>query len=348
MGNKKRTGQKKAGGPACAQDYERDDEQILLDKADQLDRCSFISENINPDLASLLGLPPVLAREGVIMLLSNYIVIFMLVLASVLGPALEMKEFPSRPNLAAIYHLTLQLQAMISLNLAISATWTLSNFISIPNNAIYAWVTKSDSIFILYNALANTVEYLLIAAIIMRAWLGFESNTMAWVATVLHLGIWCIVWWGVFFPHQAIAAPICAQVYTKALAPWSYKPSESIAAIAKLTASMRDRAQTSPRTLDRRKNKFVSAFSGKDISTALEQYLSTLDGNMLRADLEEFLELVGSLVQRGSDNSSSPPDAIISGARLASTTALLAKKMFDQRVERELLNSWADEGTKSQ
>jgi hypothetical protein len=66
------------------------DRQLIADKCNEMDKCSFVKTQLFPQIQQLLLLPPHQAREGLIGVMSNIALQGMLFLAATIGPACDL------------------------------------------------------------------------------------------------------------------------------------------------------------------------------------------------------------------------------------------------------------------
>lgn len=130
---------------------ELDPEDAGIEEAIQrIERKSFLRDGLIPEIQSLLVLPPQQAKEAFLSLMANYSLVAMLILASLLGSALDPLDpdaYPDAPKCVAAFNM----MAMIisCANLFATCVFVLESVIveSTPAERIHSVIARADGVF---------------------------------------------------------------------------------------------------------------------------------------------------------------------------------------------------------
>ena len=303
--------------------------EVVLDPLDagieaaivRLERKSFIQDGVIPEIQQLLRVPAPEAKQMYLSMLSQYSLVCMLILASLLGSALnplDSDNYPeSAPNLVAAYNMLSMI--VCCANLCGTCIFLLEAVImeGTPAHRVHSIIAKSDSIlhygtYMVACGLQGTLPLLL-----MRAWISGMDRTQCVVLTVIFAAFWSRMNF-VYFRHLQTNWPVEAQRWTKLLMLPLYDRESSHAAIDELVAELR--------YLQQPKEKMITL---PQLAGCLETWKGSSAGRVVedsRADLAAFLQLVEGEA----------------GGRLAQTAEKLATKAFEKATE-AALEKLADE-----
>ena len=174
LGRRRRTD---SGGADAASSEALDPNDAGISEAiRRLERKSFIIDGLIPEVQSLLALPAAHAKEAYLAALSQYSLVMMLVLAALLGSALNplsFEAFPESPPIAvAAFNMASMIISFASL---VGTTYFLLEYTLIegtPTSRIHSIIAKSDGMFRFgTNMMACCLQGTPVL-IILRAWIS--------------------------------------------------------------------------------------------------------------------------------------------------------------------------------
>ena len=276
----------------------------------RIERKSFVRDGVIPEIQHLLLLPPEEAKAAYLGHLAQYSIVTMLMLASLLGSALnplDPEAYPGRQTTVAAFNM---LAMIISCgNLFGTMTFVLEAVVceSTPSEHIHSVIAKADRLFrfgiyMVAIGLQGTAPLIVLRAWISGLGLGARSALSAIVATLyLTQGY-------TFFGHMQDAHPIEASLWVKIFAPYRFRREPSRAAADELAAGLRYLQQERDKTL-----------TPAQLGRCLDEYFVEC-ADALLADEAAFLALVEGEA----------------GGRLAPAAERLAKRAFEKVLDRAL------------
>ncbi|CAD7936056.1 unnamed protein product [Amoebophrya sp. A120] len=237
--------------------------------------------------------------------LAQYSLVMMLILASLLGSALNPLTAEAYPdcsqNLLAAYNMLSMI--ICSASLFGTAALVLESIIleGTPAHRIHSIIAEADNIFhfgtnMLACGLQGTVPLIL-----LRAWVSGLDRMQCIVLTAICGAFYCLLSL-VYFRHLQNHWPVVAQRWTKLFAPFLYKRKASSVAVDELVAELRYLQQPRDKIL-----------APAQLGACLERYLASLG--------EGTDSPAGSVVVEASRREGGP---LIDGGNYAGEKALLA------------------------
>ncbi|CAD7965701.1 unnamed protein product [Amoebophrya sp. A25] len=293
-----------------------DEQAVVLDPSDagieeaiqRLERKSFILAGLIPEIQSLLAVPAVEAKNAYIAALTQYSLVMMLILASLLGSALNplsAENYPECPQgFVAAYNMLAM--TICAASLFGTCVLVLESIIveGTPTHRIHSIIAKSDALFHFGTNMLACGLHGTTPLILLRAWISGLEKTQCIILTAICGIIYCMMM-VVYFRHLQRHWPVIAQRWTKMFAPFLYRQKASSAAIEDLVAELRYLQQPRDKTL-----------TPAQLGSLLDQYLAALD-QVLLADQSEFLHFLETEA----------------GGRLAPMMEMLAKKTFEKAID---------------
>lgn len=279
----------------------------------RLEGKSFIKDCIIPEIQCLLRVSDQKAKHAYLQALSQYGLVCMLILASLLGSALNPLDpgsYPeANPGLVAAFN-------MLSMIICCACLFGTCIFLlegiimeGTPEHRVHGIIARADPLFHFGTSMAAVGIQCPLPLILIRAWISGLDVFQCIVLTVICAGIYTRMSF-VYFRHLQTNWPVEAQRWTKMFFPCLYRPERSHAAIDELVAELRYLQQPREKTLR------VS-----QLGECLEKYFGVESGvDEGGWDLAAFLQLV----EREA------------GGRLAPNAERLAKKAFEKTVEAKL------------
>lgn len=280
----------------------------------RIERKSFIRDGVIPDIQVLLTLPAEEAKAAFLGLLTQYALVSMLILASLLGVALSPLDLDAYPDTTGVAAFNMMAMLISCANLFGTGTFVLEAVLceSTPTDSIHSVIARADRIF-------GFGAYMIALGlqgggplIVVRGWVSGLDQALCIALTVVVAVLWMAMQ-DTYFGHLQDACPLMAQRWVKLFWPLRYKKQPSHAAVDELAAQLR--------YLQQPRDKMLSA---AELGLGLDTYFSSTD--LLRADAEAFLTLLEGQA----------------GGRLAPTMERLARTAFDKVLE-ESLEKLADE-----
>lgn len=352
---------------AAAKRRERD---LISKKLNQMDGMNFIKKGIFPQIQQLLNVPPQQAREGFITIMSNIGLQGMLLLASVIGPAMDVPVGTGKnwnneenfyysplmekcPNITLAYSFIMKLTVICAIVVTISTIWFVNDMIVVPDEEVHGVCVKADRLVYQCWCMTNAF-YLTQTCVLLRAWMFYytsyevldvynNSNLYFYLFIAATVGAVVIIQGVSFncFEHYTNAYPISATYWVKAIAPYQYKAKQE----------MRSREAVRRFTLQTRKRFGLLGTSGYDNGTGA----GNEHGNKIEPEIASRsskingtqIEIQGMIEQYlGSKNDDvllTDKDEFLEFLKtgknltsLPSTYSLLATRMFDEFIERHL------------
>jgi len=249
------------GGAANSCVVDGDNPEVVLDPTDagieeaikRLERKSFIQDGLIPEVQKLLAVPAVQAKEAYLAALSQYSLVMMLVLASLLGAALNplrVEDYPDS-SMSAIAAFNMMAMVICCACLCGTMTFVLEAIIveGTPAYRIHSIIAQADGIFH-YGIMCGVALALngTVPLIILRAWIGGFDRTHSSILTAICGCIYLMMFF-LYFRHLQRHWPVEAQRWTKLFMPPLYKREKCSAAIDDLVAELRYLRQPRDKTL---------------------------------------------------------------------------------------------------
>lgn len=321
QGTQKRVfGRRKNNGKVARLDTEGlvlDPDDVGIEEAIQkLERKAYIMEGLIPEVQQLLVLPPTQAKEAYVAALTQYSLVMMLILAALLGTALNPFQENDSSTAVAVYNTLTMIISCACLAGTTSMVLELALVEGTPPERIHSIIARADALFDFGTNMMAAGLQGSTPVIILRAWIGGFDQTQCIVVTVLGL----VFWQGnnyVYFRHLQNHWPVAAQRWAKLLMPPVYQEETCHAAIDELVEQLRYLQQPRDKTL-----------SSEQLGACLGKYFSEVTASsnavdcVLQADQSEFLHIL-------EDEA---------GGRLAPMMEKLAIKTFEKAVEGKLDN----------
>ena len=334
----------------------------------RLERKSFVQDGLIPEVQKLLALPAADAKQAYVAALTQYTLVMMLVLASLLGSALNplpLEDFPEDSRgLVAAYNMLSTI--ICCATLCGSATFVLETTIieGTPEDRIHSIIAQADGICAYGVAMLAVSLHPTVALLLLRAWIsGFDP-----VHSVLLSAICVCIWLAMmvlYFRHLQRNWGVEAQLWTKLFTPPLWQREKCSAAIDELVAELRYLQQPRDKML-----------TPAQLGACLNRYFRSLRAQQAAGGIggaggaccqglpgdEPCMQHAAE--ERGSEGQQEPPPCDIiqsaevlmladqaaflaqveaeAGGRLAPAAQRLAKRAFDKIVE-AALEKFADE-----
>jgi len=288
-----------------------------------------IMEGVIPEVQSLLAVPAPEAKHAYLAACSQYSLVSMLVLASLLGSALnplEPKDFPaSPPGLVAAYN-------MLSMIICCACLFGTTIFLLETTMMTGTAERKIHSIIAGYSPFHFATWMMAFGIqgtaplVMIRAWISGLDRTQCIILTTICAALWLRMQF-VWFKHLQAHWPVEAQRWTKLFVPPLYRQEQSHAAINDLVAELRYLQQPRDKML-----------TPAQLGACLDKYFGSCrpanspEGKVMNegADLGAFMQLVEGEV----------------GGKLAPTAEGLAQRAFEKALD-SVLEKLADEALKA-
>lgn len=271
----------------------------------RIERKSFVKDGVIPEIQYLLLMPPAEAKAAFMAHLTQYSLVTMLLLASLLGTALaplDPEAYPTRQTSVAAFNM----MAMIicCAQLLGTCTFVLEAVLceSTPADRIHSVIARADKCFGFGINMAALGLQGSAPLIMMRAWVSGLNDAMCIALTAVVVALW-VAQLDAFEGHLQKAHPMMAQRWVILFAPWRYRKAPSHAAIDELTAGLRYLQQERDKTL-----------TPAQLGACLDAYFVT---DVLLADEAAFLAVLEAEA----------------GGRLAPAMERLARKAFERVLE---------------
>lgn len=248
----------------------------------RIERKSFVKDGIIPEIQHLLLLPPDEAKAAYLSHLAQYSIVTMLMLASILGSALnplDPEAYPGRQTTVAAFNM---LAMIISCgNLLGTMTFVLEAVVceSTPTDRIHSVIARADRLFgfgisMVAIGLQGTTPLILV-----RAWISGLGLVARITLTAIVLTLYLAQGY-IFFGHMQTAHPIEASLWVKIFAPYRHQRELSHAAVDELAAGLRYLQQRRDKTL-----------TPAQLGACLDEYFAEC-ADALLADEAAFLAVV--------------------------------------------------------
>ena len=217
----------------------------------RIERKSFLKDGVIPEVQYLLLLPPDEAKAAFLGHLTQYSLVCMLLLSSILGTALNPLEpdtYPGRQTTVAAFNLMAMIIA--TGNLFGTCTFVLEAVVceSTTADRIHPLIARADKVFTFGTFMMSFALQGTAPLIVVRAWISGLGQEMCIALTAV-----VAILWGsqsdTFFSHMQDAHPVMSQFWVKLLAPHRYRKEPSHAAIDELVAGLRYLQQERDKTL---------------------------------------------------------------------------------------------------
>ena len=297
----------------------------------RLERKSFIRDGVIPEIQCLLRVPAPDAKQIYLSALSQYSLACMLIMASLLGSALNPLEPDSYPESAPRLVASFNMLSVIVCCACLfgTVTFLLEAIImeGTPADRVHGIIAQSDPIFHFGTCMVAVGLQGTLPLLLMRAWISGLDQTQCAVLTVVCTGLYSRMMY-VYLRHLQTHWPVEAQRWTKLFLPPLYRRELSHAAIDELVAELRylqqprEKAVTLPQL-----SGCLEAYFGKSGSSSSGGGSGVVAGTVVEGDgggegsgLAAFLQLVEAEA----------------GGRLAPTAEKLATKAFERALEASL------------
>lgn len=260
-----------------------DDDGAIDASIARIGRKSFVKDGLIPEVQSLLLLPPAEAKEAFLATMSQYSLVCMLILASLLGTALDplkMEAYPDSPTLVAAFNF---LAALITCACMYGTSiFFLEAGVIEPLSAeqIHAVVAKADRVMNVGSSLTAIGLNGTVPLVLIRMWISGLEHVHCIVLTTVVVILW-VAHMDAFFGHLQDALPLSAQRWTKIFWRARYKRAASHAAVDKMVGKLR--YQRTPRH---------ETMSADQLGAALDKYLAQIGHDVQRADETDFIALL--------------------------------------------------------
>ena len=296
---------------------------VVLDSKDagielsiqRIQRKSFIRDTVIPEIQLLLILPAEEAKTAFLGLLNQYALASMLILASLLGVALNPLDLDgSYPETGRVAAFNMMAMIISCANLFATCTFVLTAVVceGTPADAIHSVIARADRVFFFGTFMLSLGLQGMAPLIVLRGWVSGLDQAQC-IALSIMVAVFYVGLMDFNFCHVQDAHPVKAQFWVKFLWPLRYKKQPSHAAVDELVAQLRYLQQPRDKML-----------SSAQLGLGLDAYFSSAD--LLRADEEAFLTLLEGQA----------------GGRLAPTMERLARAAFE-KVLAGALEKLADE-----
>ena len=296
----------------------------------RLERKSFIKDGVIPEVQRLLAVPTPEAKRAYLSVCSQYSLVSMLILASLLGTALNPlnpQDFPTTaPGLVAAFN-------MLSMIICCACLYGTAVFLlessiteGTPDGRMHSIIAKADPIFVFATSMMGIAIQATAPLVLVRAWISGLDRTQCIILTTICVTLWLRMN-VLYFEHLQTHWPVEAQRWTKLFFPPHYRKEQSHAAIDDLVAELRYLQQPRDKVLTPTQlGGCLDKYFGSCCSTNSPAGKVINDG----AELHAFLQLVEGEV----------------GGKLTPTAEALAKKAFEKALG-GVLEQLADEALKS-
>ena len=233
-------------------DYTLDPQDAGIDKAImRLERKSFVKDGVIPEIQYLLLLPPDEAKAAFLGHLTQYSLVAMLFLASILGTALsplDAEAYPGRQTIVAAFNC----MAMI---ISCGSSFGTGMFVleavvceSTPADRIHSVIARADGVFRFGIGMVAFGMQGTAPLLVVRAWISGFNQEVCIALTAVVAALYCL-FTDTFISHLQDAHPIMSQLWAKIFAPYRYRKEPSHAAIDELVAGLRYLQQERDKTL---------------------------------------------------------------------------------------------------
>mmetsp|Transcript_4787 Transcript_4787/g.16692 ORF Transcript_4787/g.16692 Transcript_4787/m.16692 type:complete len:330 (+) Transcript_4787:402-1391(+) len=274
----------------------------------RIERKTFIKDGVIPEIQYLLLLPPAEAKAAFLGHLTQYSLVSMLLLASILGSALnplDPEAYPGRQTTVTAFNL---LAMIISCaNLFGTCTFVLEAVVCESTSAdrIHSVIAKADGVFEFGINMVGVGLQGTAPLIVVRAWISGTGQAMCIALTAVVATLYCAQSYS-FFTHLQDVHPMMAQRWVRIFAPYLYRKEPSHAAVDELVASLRYLQQERDKTL-----------TPAQLGACLDSYFA---GDVLLANEAAFLAVLEAEAR----------------GRLAPATERLARKAFEKVLDEAL------------
>ena len=273
----------------------------------RIERKTFLKDALIPEVQFLLLLPPDEAKAAFMGQLTQYSLASMLILAALLGTALNPLDpdaYPGKQTAVAAFNF---MAMIISVgNLLGTSIFVLEAVVceSTSVDRIHSLVARADKVIafgtiMLAFGLQGTPPLILV-----RAWISGLGQEMCIALTAGVMILWCAQF-DVFFSHLQEAHPVMSQFWAKILWRYRYRREPSHAAVDELAAGLRYLQQERDKTL-----------TAARLGSCLDEYFAEC-ADVLLADEAAFLAAVEAEA----------------GGRLAPAMERLARKAFEKTLD---------------
>lgn len=280
----------------------------------RMGRKSFVKDGLIPEVQSLLMLPPTEAKDAFLATISQYSLICMLLLASLLGTALnplKPEAYPdSSPKLVAAFNFLAALITCACMY-GTSIFFLEANTVEpLPAERVHAVVAKADRVMNVGSCLTAIGLNGTGPLVLIRMWIGGLEQVHCIVLTAV-VGVLWAVHMDTFFSHLQETVPFNAQRWTKIFCRLRYKEAASHAAVDETVAELQYKFAPRDKSLNT-----------KQLGAALEKYLAEVGQDVQHADETDFVDFLEQQEEIG--------------GRLAPTTERLARMALAMVVDAEI------------
>lgn len=278
----------------------------------RLERKSFIKDGIIPEIQCLLRVPNREAKQAYLQALAQYGLVCMLILASLLGSALnplEAHTFPeANPDVVAAYN-------MLSMIICCACLFGTCVFLlegiimeGTPEHRLHSIAAKANPLFHFGTSMVGIGIQTTLPLILLRAWISGLNTIQCIILTIICIAMYFRMSF-VYFRHLQTHFPVEAQRWTKLFFWPLYRQEKSHAAIDELVAELRYLQQPREKTL-----------SAAQLGECLGAYFEGSAKSEGTWNFMAFHQLVEEKV----------------GGRLAPTAEMLAKVAFEKKLHSQI------------
>ena len=280
-------------------------DRAIEESIKRIERKTYVKDGLIPEIQYLLLMPPAEAKAAFIGHLTQYSLVTMLLLASLLGTALaplDPEAYPSRQMSVAAFNMMAMIICCGTLFGTCTFVLEAVTIESNPTDRIHSVIAKADKVFGYGIGMAALALQGTAPLIVLRAWVSGLNQAMCITLTAVVAPLW-VASLDVFEAHLQKAHPMMAQLWVIVFAPWRYRKEPSHAAVDELVAGLRYLQQARDKTL-----------TPAQLGACLDAYFV---GDVLLANEAAFLALLEAEA----------------GGRLAPAMERLARKAFEKVLE---------------
>lgn len=297
----------RVGLPSC--DFVLDPNDASIEESiKRIERKTFIKDVVIPEIQYLLLMPPADAKAAFMGHLTQYSLVTMLLLASLLGTALaplDPEAYPTRQTSVAAFNMLAMIICCATLFGTCTFVLEAVTCESTPAERIHSVIAKADRVFGFGVGMAGLGLQGTAPLIVLRAWISGMDQAMCIALTAVVAAL-LVAQLDTFEGHLQKAHPMMAQLWVIVFAPWRYRKEPCHAAIDELVAGLRYLQQERHKTL-----------TPAQLGECLDAYFVD---DVLLANEAAFLAVLEAEA----------------GGRLAPAMERLAKKAFDKVLEAAL------------
>lgn len=226
-------------------------DRAIEESIKRIERKTYVKDGLIPEIQCLLLMPPAEAKAAFIGHLTQYSLVTMLLLASLLGTALaplDPEAYPSRQMSVAAFNMMAMIICCGTLFGTCTFVLEAVTIESTPTDRIHSVIAKADKVFGYGIGMAALALQGTAPLIVLRAWVSGLNQAMCITLTAVVAPLW-VASLDVFEAHLQKAHPMMAQLCVIVFAPWRYRKEPSHAAVDELVAGLRYLQQARDKTL---------------------------------------------------------------------------------------------------